>query len=109
MEGALLEEHARVAEGSVVHPGRRVPAGQLWAGNPAVYVRDLTKAEIATAEGAAKDIAALAADHAYQFLPYTTAYTQAEKLGVTDAAVAAINAQQAEFEAAARAGGAARS
>lgn len=96
-----MEEYARVGEGSVVHPGRRVPAGQLWAGNPAVYVRDLTKPEVAEAEGAAKAVAALAAEHAYQFLPYTTAYVQAEKLGVVDEAVAAINAQQAEFEAAA--------
>jgi len=105
MEGALIEEHARVAEGSVVHPGRRIPAGQLWGGNPAVFVRDLSKAEIAEAEGAAKDISALADEHAYQFLPYTTAYQSAERLGVTDAAVSAINAQQAEFEAASRGSG----
>jgi len=100
MEGALLEEYASVGEGSVVHPGRRIPAGQLWAGNPAVYVRDLSKEEIAVAEAHVKDVAALAADHAYQFLPYSTAYAQAEALGVKDGALAAIDAQQAAYEAA---------
>jgi carbonic anhydrase/acetyltransferase-like protein (isoleucine patch superfamily) len=104
MEGALVEEHAVLAEGSVVHPGRRIPAGQLWGGNPAVYIRDLTKAELAGAEGAATDLSELAKEHAYEFLPQNTAYAAAEKLGVEDGAVKAINAQQAEYEAAVRGG-----
>jgi gamma-carbonic anhydrase len=54
MEGALVEEHAIVAPGAVVHPGRRVPGGQVWGGNPAVYVRDASKAELAGAQGAAE-------------------------------------------------------
>lgn len=29
MEGALVEEFAEVAPGSVVHPGRRIPKGQV--------------------------------------------------------------------------------
>ena len=100
-----MEEYARVGEGSVVHPGRRIPAGQVWEGNPAVYVRDASKEEVALAESAAKDVHTLAAEHAYQFLPMSTAYLQAEKLGVTDAAVAAINAAQAEYESAAHSEG----
>jgi len=32
LEGALVEATARVGEGAVVHAGRRIPAGQLWAG-----------------------------------------------------------------------------
>ncbi len=82
LEGALVEKYARVAEGSVVHPGRRVPSGQVWGGNPAVFVRDLTKSEIAETEGHAEEVADNANVHAHEFLPYTTAYQQAEKLGL---------------------------
>jgi carbonic anhydrase/acetyltransferase-like protein (isoleucine patch superfamily) len=85
MEGAIVEKGAHVAEGAVVHPGRRIPAGQVWGGNPAVYVRDATKTEIASIEHHAEEAAETAAEHAHEFLPYTTAYQQAEKLGVTDA------------------------
>lgn len=31
---------------SVVPPGRLIPAGQLWGGNPVEYIRDLTPKEI---------------------------------------------------------------
>ncbi len=82
MEGALVEAHAVVGEGAVVHPGRRIPGGQLWEGNPAAFVRDLTKAELGEAEGAASALAAAAGEHADQFLPWTTAYQQAEALGL---------------------------
>ena len=30
-----------IAPGSVVPPGRLIPAGQLWAGNPVEYVKHL--------------------------------------------------------------------
>ena len=76
MEGALIEEHAEVLAGSVVHPGRRIPAGQVWGGNPAVYVRDVTKGELAGAQGHAEEVAATAGEHAYEFLPANTAYQQ---------------------------------
>jgi len=45
LEGALLEKNCALGPYSVVPPGRIIPAGQLWAGNPAEYVRDLTMAE----------------------------------------------------------------
>ncbi len=47
MDGAHVESGAMVAAGALVTPGKRVPSGQLWAGSPAKYVRDLTEAEIA--------------------------------------------------------------
>jgi carbonic anhydrase/acetyltransferase-like protein (isoleucine patch superfamily) len=43
-----VETHSVLAPGSVLPPGRYVPSGQLWAGNPARYVRDLTKDEVST-------------------------------------------------------------
>ena len=54
MEGARVESYAQLGAGAVVHPGRRIPGGQLWEGNPAKYVRDLTKAELAVVEAHAK-------------------------------------------------------
>lgn len=41
MDGAVVENGAIVAAGALVTPGKVVPSGQLWAGSPARYVRDL--------------------------------------------------------------------
>lgn len=46
MEGSLVENHSILAPGTVLPPGRLVPSGQLWAGNPAKFVRNLTKDEV---------------------------------------------------------------
>lgn len=37
-----------IAPGTVVPPGRLIPANQLWAGNPAEYVKDLDIGELFT-------------------------------------------------------------
>jgi carbonic anhydrase/acetyltransferase-like protein (isoleucine patch superfamily) len=49
MEGSIVEENAVLAPGSVLPPARRVPSGELWAGNPAKFVRKLTKDEASAA------------------------------------------------------------
>lgn len=41
MDGAYVEKQAMVAAGAVVTPGKRVPAGELWAGIPAKKFRSL--------------------------------------------------------------------
>jgi len=69
LEGSLVERAGQLAPGAVLHSGRRVPAGQLWGGNPAVFVRELSKAELAGAEGAAEAAAENAALHAAAFPP----------------------------------------
>ena len=51
MEGSLVENHSILAPGSVLPPGRLVPSGQLWAGNPAKFVRNLSKDEVGWAYG----------------------------------------------------------
>ena len=45
MDGVVVESGAQVAAGALVTPGKRIPAGQIWAGNPAKYFRDLTPQE----------------------------------------------------------------
>ncbi len=50
LEGSVVETHSILAPGSVVPPGRLIPSGQLWGGNPARFVRDLTKDEVCPAD-----------------------------------------------------------
>eukprot|EP01094_Clydonella_sp_ATCC50884_P000654 TRINITY_DN1049_c0_g1_i1.p1 TRINITY_DN1049_c0_g1~~TRINITY_DN1049_c0_g1_i1.p1 ORF type:complete len:251 (-),score=79.42 TRINITY_DN1049_c0_g1_i1:138-890(-) len=45
MEGSYVERQSMLGACSVLLPNQRVPAGQLWVGNPAKYVRDLTDSE----------------------------------------------------------------
>ncbi|HCM83220.1 MAG TPA: gamma carbonic anhydrase family protein [Alphaproteobacteria bacterium] len=47
MDAAVVEAGSIVAAGALVTPGKRVPTGQLWAGSPARYVRDVTAEELA--------------------------------------------------------------
>ena len=46
MEGSLVETQSMLAAGTVLPPGRLVPTGELWAGNPAKFVRKLTNDEV---------------------------------------------------------------
>ncbi len=46
MEGSYVEKHSVLEPGTVVPPGRLIPSGQVWGGNPAHYIRDLTKDEV---------------------------------------------------------------
>lgn len=43
--GSTVESFAVVASGAVVPEGATVPSGQIWAGSPARYLRDLTQEE----------------------------------------------------------------
>ncbi len=45
LEGSVIESGSMIAAGSVVLPHTTVPSGQLWAGNPAVFIRNLTHEE----------------------------------------------------------------
>ena len=78
--GSVVEKRSMVAAGAVVVSGTLVPSGQLWAGNPAVYVRDLADEEVADFEKNAESLSLLAKEHSEEFLPYGTVYQQAEQL-----------------------------
>jgi carbonic anhydrase/acetyltransferase-like protein (isoleucine patch superfamily) len=47
MDGVVVESGAMVAAGALVTPGKRVRKGELWAGNPAKLMRELTAEELA--------------------------------------------------------------
>jgi len=63
LDGAVVERHSMVAAGAVVPPNTRVKAGQVWAGNPAKYLRDLTPEEVAFLSASAGNYVALAGKH----------------------------------------------
>ncbi|KAI3428094.1 hypothetical protein D9Q98_006477 [Chlorella vulgaris] len=80
LEGSMVEKHAVLAPGSVLPPGRRIPSGQLWAGSPAKYVRDLSKDEKAEIATLATSMFQHVDAHDDDFLPNSTAYQEAENL-----------------------------
>jgi carbonic anhydrase/acetyltransferase-like protein (isoleucine patch superfamily) len=47
LDGCVIETGAQLAAGAVLPPGKRIPSGQLWAGNPARHLRDLSPEQIA--------------------------------------------------------------
>ena len=47
MDGCEVESDAMLAAGAMLTPGKRIPSGQLWAGRPARYVRDLSAVDLA--------------------------------------------------------------
>jgi len=46
LDEAVIESGAMVAAGAVVTPKKRVPKGELWAGNPARLLRPLTQSDL---------------------------------------------------------------
>ena len=64
MDGCEIESDAMLAAGAMLTPGRRIPSGQLWAGRPAKYVRDLRPEELASQREGVAHYVALAKAHA---------------------------------------------
>jgi len=46
LDGAVIEANAFIAAGAVIGPGKRVRSGELWAGNPARPMRQLSEKDI---------------------------------------------------------------
>lgn len=81
LEGARLERGCAIGPNSVVPPGRIIPSGQLWAGNPVEYVRDLSKGEIQNIIHTTRQNYTKLMNHKYEFLPYNSAYLQKDNAG----------------------------
>ena len=64
MDGATVESGAMVAAGALVTSGTVVPTGQLWAGAPAKFMRDMTAEEKAFTTTSAETYAEVGAVHA---------------------------------------------
>lgn len=46
LDFAVIETGGFLAAGGILTPRKRIPKGQMWAGNPAKYLRDLKPEEI---------------------------------------------------------------
>jgi len=64
LNGVVIEKGAFVAAGAVVSENTRIPAGQVWAGNPAKFLRQLKEEEAAFIPKSADSYAELASIHA---------------------------------------------
>ncbi len=60
MDACVIEGGAMLAAGALLPPGKTVKSGQLWAGRPARYVRDLDEKELAFQKQASAHYAELA-------------------------------------------------
>lgn len=79
-EGALVEAEAMLEPGSVLPQGARVPSGEVYGGNPAVFVRKLAAQEILGMTKSAEATTEVAAKHADEFLRYDTNYQLREEM-----------------------------
>jgi carbonic anhydrase/acetyltransferase-like protein (isoleucine patch superfamily) len=66
LDGAVVEKGAMVAAGSVVAEKTHVPSGQIWAGSPAKFLRDLTAEERSSLTVNASIYTDLAEVHAFE-------------------------------------------
>jgi len=46
LDGSVVESQAMLAAGALLTPNKRIPSGQIWAGNPAKYFKDLSEKEL---------------------------------------------------------------
>ena len=63
MDDAAVGDDVIIAAGSLVTPGKIVPSGQLWAGRPAKFVRDLTEQDFEMIRISATKYVELAAEY----------------------------------------------
>lgn len=77
--GCIIEEDSKIMPGSVLLPGSFVGHGQLWAGNPAKYERDLTAEEIQELFDTAFATSKLSREHDAEFLPWGCVYQEYER------------------------------
>lgn len=60
LDGSVVQSGAYLAAGALLTPNKRVPAGQMWAGNPAKYFRDVHADEQAFIDISAENYVQLA-------------------------------------------------
>ncbi|CAI0436120.1 unnamed protein product [Linum tenue] len=64
LDGVVVEKHGMVAAGALVRQNTRIPAGEVWGGNPAKFLRKLTDEEMAFIAESAANYSNLAQVHA---------------------------------------------
>jgi carbonic anhydrase/acetyltransferase-like protein (isoleucine patch superfamily) len=85
LDGASVGVGSVVEAGAVVSPGKQVPAGEVWGGVPAKFIRKVSPDEAGALSKMATDVSDLAAAHADE-LGKTWAQVEQDKLEAYDAA-----------------------
>lgn len=70
MDECVVEAGGMLAAGALLTPGKRVGPGQLWAGQPAKYVRDLGETDRALMQKLVPRYTGLAADYRQEQAPF---------------------------------------
>jgi carbonic anhydrase/acetyltransferase-like protein (isoleucine patch superfamily) len=85
MEGSVVAFKAILMPGTVVPPAKLIPEGEVWGGNPARFVRNLTHDEVA-------EVGHVSASHekwrdlyVAEELPYGGNWKEAERVDPTEA------------------------
>ncbi|CAK0772945.1 Uncharacterized transferase YtoA [Gammaproteobacteria bacterium] len=63
LDGARIESYAMLAAGALLSPRKTLPSGQLWAGTPAKFLRDLTPDDRAEFDLRAQQYASLGKEY----------------------------------------------
>jgi len=63
MDGCVIEPTGMLAAGAMLTPGKRIPAGELWAGRPARKMRDLSEDDLASNRNSAAHYVEVARAH----------------------------------------------
>lgn len=87
---AVIGRGACVAARAVVAPGTTVPDAELWAGNPAKFVRGLSGPEVEEHSKTIMSRYAVLRRHASEFLPVGTAYWEKERIEKEKSVVKAV-------------------
>eukprot|EP01128_Nolandella_sp_AFSM9_P012855 TRINITY_DN9695_c0_g1_i1.p1 TRINITY_DN9695_c0_g1~~TRINITY_DN9695_c0_g1_i1.p1 ORF type:complete len:265 (+),score=54.08 TRINITY_DN9695_c0_g1_i1:902-1696(+) len=82
MPGSYVEKFSQLGAGSVLEGGQRVPSGQLWAGAPAKYIRDLTDREKVEIVGQSEAYFEMAQLHSEAEFLDQQSFTKLEDAGV---------------------------
>lgn len=64
LDGVVVEKNGMVAAGALVRQNTKIPCGEVWAGNPARFLRKLTEEEVAFISQSAVNYKNLAKVHA---------------------------------------------
>lgn len=79
-EGAVVESNVVLEPGTVVPPYARIPAGQRWGGNPAVFIEELNGEAKDNIKDHAVKVGEQAQEHLLEFLPIGNTYVHLEDL-----------------------------
>lgn len=79
-EGAVVESNVILEPGTVVPAYARIPSGQRWGGNPAVFIENLDDEAKDHIKSHAESVGEQAQEHLVEFLPIGNTYIQLEDL-----------------------------